>query len=49
MNVSSFDDLLRSARAQDSAQRLLFVFAGELEEAARQPLPLVPNLTAQRS
>ena len=27
MNVSSFDDLLRSARAQDSAQRLLFVFA----------------------
>ena len=27
MNISSFDDLLRAARAQSEPQRLLFVFA----------------------
>ncbi len=27
MNIASFDDLLRSARAQSQPQRLLFVFA----------------------
>jgi len=27
MNISSFDDLLSAARAQDDPQRLLFVFA----------------------
>ena len=33
-----------SSFATAEAQGLLFVFAGELEEAARQPLPLVPVL-----
>ena len=28
MDISSFDDLLRAARAQPEPQRLLFVFAG---------------------
>ena len=28
MNITSFDDLLRAARAQSEPQRLLFVFAG---------------------
>jgi hypothetical protein len=28
MNITSFDDLLRAARAQPEPQRLLFVFAG---------------------
>lgn len=28
MNITSFDDLLRAARAQPTPQRLLFVFAG---------------------
>ncbi len=28
VNISSFDDLLRAARAQPAPQRLLFVFAG---------------------
>lgn len=35
MDISSFDDLMRAARAQPDPQRLLFVFAGvELPEDA---------------
>jgi hypothetical protein len=35
MEITSFDDLLREARAQSEPQRLLFVFAGaELPEGA---------------